>query len=407
MTLPMEGIRVLEVAQWTFVPAAGAVLADWGAEVIKIEHPQHGDAQRGLRQLGTVMIEGPINPVMEHANRGKRSVGLDIATDEGRELLYEIARSSDVFLTNFLPDARRKLGIDVEDLRAVNPSIIYARGSAFGPGGEEHGKGGYDLTGFWCRGASAASATPPDLEGIISQPGPAYGDSIGGMTIAGGIAAALLARERTGEAKVVDISLLSVGLWAMGLAVDISLLTGQPWRASPSGANVAPTNPLSGLYRTADGRYLALSMLQAFRYWAGFCRQIGRDDLAEDPRFATAEDLQAHAADAIALLRDEIGAHTLDEWRDRLRSLDGQWAPVLDTNELAADPQVHANGMIVPVEHGDGTTFQLVSSPVQFDEQPFNLSAAPEFAAHTELVLLELGRDWDQISELKSRGVVA
>ena len=406
MSLPMEGVRVLEVAQWTFVPAAGAVLADWGAEVVKIEHPRTGDAQRGLRQLGAITIDGPVNPVMEHANRGKRSVALDIGTPEGHEILLEMATGCDVFLTNFLPDARAKLGIDVDDIRAANPRIVYARGTAYGSLGDDAGAGGYDITGFWCRGGSGASATPPDLDGVISQPGPAYGDSLGGMTVAGGIAAALFARERTGEAKVVDISLLGVGVWAMGVAVNASLATGEPWRASPSGANVAPTNPLTGFYRTADGRFLSLSMIQGFRHWGEFCSRIGRPELATDERFATHQDLAANAAEATAILREVLGARTLDEWQSAFEGFEGQWAPVIDTAQVAQDPQVRANGGIVALEKG-GETYELVASPVLFDTSPFELSAAPEFAQDTELVLQELGYDWDRILALKEGGTIA
>lgn len=406
MTLPMEGVRVLEVAQWTFVPAAGAVLADWGAEVLKIEHPRTGDAQRGLRQLGTVKIDGPVNPVMEHANRGKRSIALDIGAPAGHELLLDLARTSDVFLTNFLPDARTKLGIDVDDIRAVNPSIVYARGSAYGPNGPDAGIGGYDMTGFWCRGGSAASVSPPDVDGVISQPGPAYGDSIGGMTIAGGIAAALLARERTGEAKVVDISLLGVGVWAMGVAVNAALATGEPWPASPSGANVAPTNPLTGMYRTADGRFMGMSMMQAFRYWPELCARIGQPELAEDERFASAELLSRNAPDATVILREVLAARTLEEWRAALDGFEGQWGPVQTTTEVAADPQVRANGLIAPVEGGT-EAYELVASPVQFDETPLHLRPAPDFGQDTEAVLLELGHDWDRILALKQEGTLA
>ena len=267
---PMSGVRVLEVAQWTFVPAAGAVLADWGADVIKIEHPQTGDSQRGLRQLGHITVDGDRNPVMEHANRGKRSVALDMSTPDGHELLMDIARTSDVFLTNFLPDAREKLRIDVDDLRAVNPDIIYARGSAYGPLGDDAGTGGYDMTGFWSRAGGALGSTPCDMDGVVPQPGPAYGDSIGGMTIAGGISAALFERERTGNARIVDISLLGVGVWASGVAINAALVSGEPWQTNPAGANVTPNNPLVGFYRTADGRHLGLSMLQGFQYFAEF-----------------------------------------------------------------------------------------------------------------------------------------
>lgn len=407
MYQPMKGVRVLEVAQWTFVPAAGAVLADWGADVIKVEHPVTGDAQRGLRQLGAVVIEGDVNPVMEHANRGKRGLALDIGHPHGRALLHELAETSDVFLTNFLPDARRKLGIDVDDIRAVNPDIIYARGSAYGTEGPDGDNGGYDLTGFWARGGSAASTTPSDLDGVVSQPGPAYGDSMGGMTIAGGIAAALFARATTGEPSTVDISLLSVGVWAMGVAVNASLRSGTPWRASPGGASVAPNNPLSGFYRTRDGRHLAMSMLQAFRYWGPFCARIGRDDLVADERFASHEALTTNAAEATAILREVVAQRDLAEWRAALEGFEGQWAPVQNTVELADDPQVRANQIIRRVEREGGDDFELVASPVRFDGSELPLSPAPEFSQHTEAILVELGRDWDEIIRLKQAGVIA
>lgn len=402
----MSGVRVLEVAQWTFVPAAGAVLADWGADVVKIEHPQTGDSQRGLRQLGHITIEGERNPVMEHANRGKRSVALDMATPDGHELLMDIAKTSDVFLTNFLPDARKKLRVDVDDLRAVNPDIIYARGSAYGPLGADAGTGGYDMTGFWSRAAGAAGSTPCDIDGVVPQPGPAYGDSIGGMTIAGGIAAALFERERTGHARVVDISLLGVGVWASGVAINAALVSGQPWRTNPAGANVTPNNPLVGFYRTGDGRFLGLSMLQGFRYFAEFCRRVGVPELAEDERFATHQLLAANGADAIEVLRATIGAKPLAHWRIALEGFEGQWAPVQTTAEVAADPQVRANGNIVTVD-GQGRSFDLVASPVLFDEMPLSLAPMPEFGADTEQLILDLGGDWDRILALKESGAIA
>ena len=187
----MEGVRILEVAQFTFTPAAGAVLADWGADVIKVEHAVTGDAQRGMGGLSG-WREGAFHPVIEHPNRGKRSIGLALEHPEALDVLYELARSSDVFLTNFLPDARTRLHIDVDDLRAVNPDIVYVRGSAFGVRGDESTRGGYDATAYWARSGHAAGVQPPDYDGVLGMPGPAYGDSIGGMTIAGGIAAALL-----------------------------------------------------------------------------------------------------------------------------------------------------------------------------------------------------------------------
>jgi crotonobetainyl-CoA:carnitine CoA-transferase CaiB-like acyl-CoA transferase len=169
---PLEGIRVLEVAMYGFVPSAGAVLAEWGADVVKVEHAVTGDPQRGLRQTGLLRVEGDPNPNIEHANRCKRSLGLDMSVPEGKEVLYELARRSDVFLTSFLPGHRKKFGIDVDDIRAVNPKIIYARGSALGPRGAESGKGGYDMTAFWCRAGTAATITPAGMEGMIAPPDP-------------------------------------------------------------------------------------------------------------------------------------------------------------------------------------------------------------------------------------------
>src|SRR6516165_2731227 len=209
MTKVMEGVRVLEVAQFTFVPAAGAVLADWGADVLKVEHPVRGDTQRGFVNVAGVKVNPLRNTLIEHPNRGKRSIGIDISTEEGQELLYELAKTADVFLTNYLPAARRKLRIDVEHIRAANPNIIYARGSAYGDKGPEREAGGFDNTAFWTRGGLAYTMTPEDLKGIFMQPIAAFGDSIGGMNIAGGIAAALFHRKNTGHATELDVSLLS------------------------------------------------------------------------------------------------------------------------------------------------------------------------------------------------------
>jgi crotonobetainyl-CoA:carnitine CoA-transferase CaiB-like acyl-CoA transferase len=404
----MKGVRVLEVAQWTYVPAAGAVLADWGADVIKVEHPITGDAQRGLLQTGTVKASGThVNPFMEHPNRGKRSIGIDILNAEGRELLYEMARSSDVFLTNFLPAARTKLAIDVDDIRAQNPDIIYVRGSALGQRGPEAGKGGYDMTGFWCRAGSASGVTPPMLPGVLGQPAPAYGDSIGGMTIAGGIAGALFARERTGETSIVDVSLLSTGIWAMGMAVDLSLQNGEPWHTNEAGKSGAVSNPLVGIYKTKDARFISLVMLQPFEYWPDFCRHVEHPEWIGDARFDSVAKLMGNAGEARELVNAVIAERTLAEWSEVFKTLRGQWAPVQDTVELGSDPQVLANGYLVDVDNGDGSTFPIVANPVQFDETPPVIRRAPEHAEDTEAVLLDMGIEWERIASLKQSGAIS
>jgi crotonobetainyl-CoA:carnitine CoA-transferase CaiB-like acyl-CoA transferase len=402
---PMRGVRVVEVAQFTFVPASGALLAEWGADVIKVEHAVNGDAQRGLTNIGPVSAVGPFAPIMEHPNHGKRSIGLALETEEGLEILHELVHRADVFSTNFLPEARARLRIDVEDLRKVNPRIIYVRGSALGSAGRERNRGGYDQSTFWCRGGNAAGVTPPELDRICTMPGPAYGDSIGGMTIAGGIAAALFARERTGEPSVVDVSLLSTSAWANALPIAQSLINGEPWQA-PAAGGAAPTNPLSGLYRTSDDRWIQLSMLQPARYWADFCKHLGREDLATDERFDSAEKLMDGAEAAGEIVAAEIATRTLADWQDRFQTLEGQWEAVQNSIEVGNDPQLVDNGHIADVVDVEGTVRKLVASPVRFDESSPDLTRSPTFAEHTDEILRELGVDDERMIELKLAGAV-
>jgi crotonobetainyl-CoA:carnitine CoA-transferase CaiB-like acyl-CoA transferase len=404
---PMEGVRILEVAQFTFTPAAGAVLADWGADVIKVEHAVTGDAQRGLR-LGTGGAgTGSFQPLMEHPNRGKRSIGLALETKGGLAVLHELVKRSDVFVVNFLPDARRRLRIDVEDIRAVNPSIIYVRGSAHGQRGPDAEKGGYDAATYWSRSGSAMGATPPDAARAIGMPAGAYGDSIGGMTIAGGIAAALLARDRTGEPSVVDVSLMSVGIWAMGLSVNIAMLLGQDMPVPPLDAPPnMPVNPTVGNFRTSDGRWINLTMLQPGRYWADLCQHLGVPELIDDERFDSAEKLMEHANEAGQLVAQQIASRPFAEWIKRFETLEGQWAPNQTPLELADDPQVLANDYVLEVTDLEGTRHRLVANPVQFDETPPTITRAPQFAEHTDEILREIGWADEDVIQLKIDGAV-
>ncbi|HVV12641.1 CoA transferase [Amycolatopsis sp.] len=409
MQRPMEGVRILEVAQFTFVPAAGAVLADWGADVIKVEHAERGDAQRALvRLLGLDAASkgSSFFPIMEGPNRGKRSIGLALEKPGARKVLEELIRSSDVFLTNFLPGARRKLGIELEDVRAINPDIIYVRGSGFGSRGPDADKGGYDSTAFWARGGSAAGVTPPGSERMMKMPSGAYGDSIGGMTIAGGIAAALYSRKATGEPSVVDVSLLGVGAWATQFSVNLALLAGGPPPLPEPPKHGSATNPLVGSYRTSDDRWLELCMLQPGRYWAEFVRIAGHEELAADERFDTTEKLMANAAEAGEIVAGIIGARTFAEWTELLDGGEGQWSAVQNAWEIGQDPALRAVGMIAPVVDADGRDRELVANPVQFDETPVQLRRAPQFAEHTEELLRELGLSDAELAQLKIDGAI-
>ncbi len=400
----MDGVRIVELASWTYVPVAGGVLAEWGADVIKIEHPEMGDPQRGLAAMGLVPTgPGGVAHMMELPNRGKRSVGLDMKSEEGRELFLKLIESADVFLTNWRPQARRKVKIEVEDLRAVNPDLIYVRGSGQGQRGIEAERGGYDGCTFWARGGPADIISDPD-DYPTAQPGPAFGDVIGGLTIAGGISAALFHRQRTGEALVVDNSLLATSMWATSGSSVAAGLFG--FSRMPKGDRRKVPNPIVGNYRTSDNRYLSLVMLESDRYWADLVNLLGHPELADDPRFKDGAARRENSEACVDALDAAFGEKTFAEWKEILLAAKGVWSPVQTAGEVLEDPMALANGYVREVEAKSGTKFRMVGAPLQFNEEPADITRGPDHGEHTDEVLTELGLDTEQLLDLKIKGVI-
>jgi crotonobetainyl-CoA:carnitine CoA-transferase CaiB-like acyl-CoA transferase len=404
MTKLLEGIRVLEVAIYAFVPSAAAVLADWGADVIKVEDPDVGDPVRGLTAYGFGPGDGGVSALWELFNRGKRSVGINIRKPEGLEILMSLVDQSDVFLTNFMQPARAKLGIDVDQILARNPRIIYGRGTGHGPVGPDANKGGFDALSYWGRpGAGSAAIAPGDTMPVL-MPGPAFGDMQCGMHLAGGILGGLYRREKTGKGGVVDVSLLGSGLWAMA--------------ASTAGAHVLKSdnivqldrrrapNPIANIYATGDGRGFYLGMLESDRYWPGLCEALGLSGLTQDARFTTSPLRAANSEALITIFDDQFGRLTLVEIGEKLNSQEGPWAVVGRPADVVTDEQALLNGYVQMVDCGGEAQLPMITAPVQYDQDAPTLSRAPGHGEHTDDVMGSLGIDTDNLIRLKVAGVI-
>lgn len=398
----LSGVKVIELSLYAFAPSAGAVLRDWGAEVTKIVLPIDGDPMMGRAVAGLPDIDIGVGIFWEQLNRGKKCIGLDVSQESGREVLVRLLADADVFIINLLPGAKARFRLDVDDIHAINPRLIYARATGHGPLGPEAERGGFDTSDFWARSGLAYAASSI-ADGFIQQPGPAMGDLMSGVSMAGSIAAALFRRERTGRGAVVDVSLLSTAIWAMGgsivhsLAYDLDML--------PRFSHADSLNPLVTAYRTRDGRMIYLSGVRSGKNFARLAEILGHPEWASDPRFADYKAQAAHARELIGLLDDAFAQHDLADLVEQLETLPIPWAVVQSATEAAHDRQVVANSFVVPVE-GEARSYSLVASPAQFDGRAPKLDRAPGHGEHTEQILLELGYDWQELENLKRENVI-
>jgi crotonobetainyl-CoA:carnitine CoA-transferase CaiB-like acyl-CoA transferase len=403
MAMPLDGIRVIDWTIWQQGPVCSAMLGDLGAEVIKIEQRESGDPGRGIVKMSGVDLSDRPNFYFEANNRNKKSLTLDLKRPEARVIVHQLVAKSDVFVQNYRLGVAGRLGLDHATLRQRNPKLIYASATGYGPQGPESGDPSFDQLGL-ARSGIMLAAGEPDMPPLQIAGGIA--DQMGAVMLAYGILAALLARERCGVGQEVDASHLGSMIWLQGLSVAARLMMGF---ALPRMPRKYAANPLWNHYCCADGKWICLGMLQPDRYWADFCRVVGRPELATDERFANLRVRAANAGAAIEILDGVFATKPREEWLRTLRAGgDFIFTVVNSVDDLPNDPQVRANDYIIDFQHPQFGATPVVGVPVRLSATPGTVRlAAPEFGQHTEEILTELlGYSWEQVAALKEQQVI-
>jgi crotonobetainyl-CoA:carnitine CoA-transferase CaiB-like acyl-CoA transferase len=406
MDLPLKGVRVIDAAQFAAAPSGAAILADYGAEVIHVEHPVKGDGTRGVQSKGGTGIfsqKASFNYVWELVNRNKKGITIDLAMEKGQKVMYKLVEKADVFLSNLRPYEVEKFGLSYEALSQRNSKLIYANLNGYGQYGRERNGAGYDSCAFFARSGILHQLAEPGTAPVMSRPG--MGDHITGLTLFAGIMLALFIRERTGIGQEVDVSLFNSGVFMISLDVQAALIAGE---AVVQERRKEAANPLRNHYETKDGKWLMLAMLQPDPYWSEVCKAIGREDLERDPRFASFQMKGKNNIELIKILDEVFATRTMAEWKEVLEKCSFPWAPIQSVNEIVVDPQARANDFFAKFDHPTYGPIELVRNPIKLSKTPATIrSLAPEFSQHTEEVLLEHGYTWEDIAELKEKRVIA
>jgi len=404
MNGPLDGIRILDWTIWQQGPVATQMLADLGAEVIKIEERERGDPGRGITAIaGSGTVKSGRNYYFEANNKHKKSITLDLKRPEAREIVHRLAAQSDVFVQNFRKGVAARLGLGYAELSALNPRIIYASASGYGPDGPDSGEPSFDYLGQARSGIMNAvgtgSTTPTYIFGGIA-------DQVGAIMLAYGVLAALFARERTGLGQEVDASHLGSMMALQGLNVVARTIMGKEF---PRNTRANAFNPLWNHYRCADDKWISLAMLQPDRYWKDFCATIGRNDLIEDPRFTDIKSRGKNAVPLIEMLDRVFATRPRDEWMRTLKAGgDFIYTVVNSVSDLPDDPQVKANNYVVDYEHPALGNMTLLGMPIKLSATPGDPRGhAPELGEHTEVLLTEtLGYSWDEVARLREENVI-
>jgi formyl-CoA transferase len=385
---PLRDLRVIEVASFVAVPAAGAMLADLGAHVIKVETPAGEIYRKGRPRFQGFDSDFPESPAFQMDNRGKRSMALDLTRSEARDALLRVIDTADVMITNLLPERRRKYGLDHESLHARKPSLVLGAISGYGLGGPRENEPAFDYTAYWARGGLMDLMRDVGVPPSMQRPG--VGDHAAASNLVVGILSALRERDRTGEGTYVDVSLRNTALHILGTDVATALVTGQaPGRHDRR----APLNALWNTYPVADDdRWIMLCMVEPDRYWETFCRAIGREDLLADERFADGWSRSQHAAQLVGELEDTFASRTLEEWEKVLGETRVIWAPVKRIEEVIEDPTAREHGCFHPLDHSEAGCFETVSPPLSIHGHDLKRpAAAAPLGADTRAVLAEAG----------------
>ena len=401
----LEGLKVIDMGHVVAIPSSGAVFADWGAEVIKVE-PLIGEMMRGLgrsaRNPGFLQVEGgEVNWRIQLFNRNKRGIAVDLTKESGRSIIYKLVQSSDAFMTNYELGALNKLKMDYETLSQYNPAIIYAVLTGYGTKGPDKDERGFDYAAGWARSGmqyllGQPGCPPPQQRGGVM-------DRVAGFHVVTGILAALHHREKTGEGQKIEFSLYHSGVWT--LAADIQgALVGLPL---PQHDHTMAGNPLANTYRTKDGRWFILAMLQSDLQWPSFLRAIDKVELKDDPRFNSMEKREENCVELIRILDEVFATKTLEEWEKRFKVDNLIYGRIQTPTEVTTDPQALVNDFFAEIDHPLAGKLKLVTTPVKFCQNPAAVkTSAPEVGQHTEELLLELGYSWEDIAQLKDEGAI-
>lgn len=435
MTMALEGLKVIDVAQVAAVPMCARHLADFGADVIHVENAQTGDSWRNLQAGhggGPAGVPSDLPYNWEAFNRNKKGVAIDLSKEGGRKIIYRLTENADVFVTNLRLSEREKLGVRYEDLIKINPRLIYGSVTGHGMKGPQNDMPAYDTTVYWARSGVNHMLTIPGMSG--PNPRPAFGDNVAGLGLAFGIMTALYARDRNGKGQEVDISLLNTGIYQLTFDMACALATGQDIQEYVIQAFEGPEeekelreklrteaqeaierlynfyrermpNAMANNYETKDGKVIRFNAMQADRYWTKFCKLLEIEHLEHDPRFATIESRTENCKELYYIFKEAFLSKTLAEWMPLLSDLPA--APMQNLVDVISDPQAVANDFFLSYDHPSYGPMKIMASPINLSETPATIRLpAPEFSQHTEEVLMESGYSWEEIEQFKKDEVI-